>query len=125
MQPFSFFSLGSMLLVSIQEDIGDAEVSLMFDKLSRQVSEKKYRGVIVDLHNVEVVDSYMAGYLEDLAAALHLLHARMVVVGLSVPVVLTLIDFGIRLPGMEFALDVERAVAKLEEMIAPAEQDQP
>ena len=33
-----------MLLVSIQEDIGDVEVSRMFDSLSRQVSEKKIGG---------------------------------------------------------------------------------
>lgn len=117
MQPFSFFSLGTMLLVSIQEDIGDAEVARMFDDLSQQVSEKKFRGVIVDLHNVEVVDSYMAGYLREMAATLRLLHAHMVVVGLSVPVVLTLTDFGIRLTELEFALDVEKAVAKLEEKI--------
>ncbi|MBU0910843.1 MAG: anti-anti-sigma factor [Proteobacteria bacterium] len=115
MQPFSFFSLGTMLLVSIQEDIGDAEVSRMFDSLSRQVSEKKFLGVIVDLHNLEVVDSYMAGYLQDMAATLRLLHAHMVVVGLSVPVVMTLTDFGIRLSDLEFALDVEKAVSKLEE----------
>jgi rsbT antagonist protein RsbS len=115
MQPFSFFSLGTMLLVSIQEDIGDTEVSRMFDSLSKQVSEKKFRGVIVDLHNVEVIDSYMAGYLEDMATTLRLLHAHMVVVGLSVPVVMTLTDFGIPLSGLEFALDVEKAMAKLEE----------
>lgn len=117
MQPFSFFSLGPMLLVSIQEDIGDDEVSQMVASLSRQVSEKKIRGVIVDLQNVEVVDSYMAGHLQDMAAALRLLHAHMVVVGLSVPVVMTLTDFGIQLRGLEFALDVEKAVARLEELL--------
>jgi anti-anti-sigma regulatory factor len=113
MQPFSFFSLGSILLVSIQEDIGDVQVSRMFTSLSRLVSEKKIRGVIVDLNNVEVVDSYMAGHLRDMASALYLLNARMVVVGLSVPVVMTLTDFGIRLKDMEFALDVEKALAQL------------
>jgi len=117
MQPFSFFSLGTMLLVSIQEDIGDVEVARMFDNLSRQVSEKKIRGVIVDLQNVEVVDSYMAGYLQDMAAALRLLNAQMVVVGLSLPVVMTLTDFGILLSDLNFALDVEKAVAKLEELL--------
>ncbi len=121
MQPFSFFSLGAMLLVSIQEDIGDAEVSRMFDSLSRQVSEKKIRGVIVDLQNVEVVDSYMAGYLQDMAKTLRLLQAHMVVVGLSVPVVMTLTDFGILLSDLEFALDVEKAVAKLAEKMLTGE----
>lgn len=117
MQPFTFFSLGPMLLVSIQEDIGDDEVARMVAGLCRQVGEKKIRGVIVDLQNVEVVDSYMAGHLQNMAAGLRLLHARMVVVGLSVPVVMTLTDFGIRLSGLDFALDVEKAVARLEELL--------
>lgn len=88
-------------------------VSRMFASLSRLVNEKKIRGVIVDLKNVEVVDSYMAGHLRDMAATLYLLNARMVVVGLSVPVVMTLTDFGIMLKDMEFALDVEKALAQL------------
>jgi anti-anti-sigma regulatory factor len=115
MQPYSIFSLGSMLLVSIQEEIGDAGMSGLVDHLSRQVRAGHVRGVIVDLQHVEVMDSYMAGFLQTMARTLALQNARMVVVGLAVPVVMTLTAFGITLREMEFALDVEKAVAKLEE----------
>ena len=115
MQPYSFFSLGSMLLVSIQEDIGDAEMAGLVDSLARQVRAGNIRGVIVDLQHVEVMDSYMAGFLQTMARTLNLQNARMVVVGLAVPVVMTLTAFGITFKDMEFALDVEKAVAKLDE----------
>ena len=113
MQLFSRFLLGRTMLVSIQEEIGDVDVAQMIDTLSYQVKAKNIQGVIVDLQNVEVMDSYMASHLEDLAATLGLLNAEVVVVGLSVPVVMTLTDFGIKLAGLEFALDVEEALAKL------------
>lgn len=115
MQPYSFFSLGSMLLVSIQEEIGDVEMARLVDSLARQVRAGNIRGVIVDLQHVEVMDSYMAGFLQTMARTLNLQNARMVVVGLSVPVVMTLTAFGITLKDMEFALDVEKAVARLDE----------
>ena len=113
MQPFSVFSLGDVLLVSIQEEINDAEVSSLFDTVADKVRTSKSHGVILDLHDVEVVDSYLARNLQQMAASLKLMRAMVVVVGLAVPVVMTLLDFGIDLEGMEFALDVEQAMVRL------------
>lgn len=126
MQPYSLFSLGRFLLVSMQEEIGDIQIEEMFEDLTELVQRKGIRGVIVDLKDAEVLDTYFARHLETLSATLHLLNARVVVVGLSVPVVLTLTDFGIELTGLDFALDVEKAVVKLEEfsMAAEAEDDE-
>ena len=47
----------------------------------------------------------------------------MVVVGLSLPVVMTLKDFGILLSDLNFALVVEKAVAKLEELLHTNDMD--
>ena len=115
MQPFSVFSLGDVLLVSIQEEIDDAGVSSLFETIAGKVQASKAHGVILDLHDVEVVDSYLARNLQQLAASLRLMRAMVVVAGLAVPVVMTLLDFGIDLKGMEFALDVEQAMVRLQQ----------
>ncbi|MFP7753399.1 STAS domain-containing protein [Thermodesulfobacteriota bacterium B35] len=115
MQPFSLFSLGRVLLVSLEEDIDDAGIGELLTRVSSQVSGEAISGVIVDLHHFEVMDSHLARQLQALARMLRLLQARMVVVGLCVPVVMTLLDFGISLPEMEFALDVEQALVRLQE----------
>ncbi len=115
MQPFSLFSLGGVLLVSVEEDIDDAGIRELLARVSSRVSREAISGVIVDLHHFEVLDSHLARQLQALARVLHLLQARMVVVGLCVPVVMTLLDFGITLPEMEFALDVEQALVRLHE----------
>ncbi|HID97747.1 MAG TPA: STAS domain-containing protein [Thermodesulfobacteriaceae bacterium] len=113
MVPFSIFPLGDVLLVSIQEEIDDVSLASLLDLLGITVSQRRIRGVIVDLKDVDVVDSFLAEHLWSLASMLALLHAQTVIVGLSVPVVMTLLDFDIALKGVEFALDVEQALDKL------------
>lgn len=115
MQPFSIFSLGGVLLVSIEEEIDDKAIGAMLDLVSSTVNNRNLYGVIVDLQALEVMDSYLAGHLQQLARTLKLQHADMVVAGLSVPVVMTLLDFGIRLPDIIFALDVEQGLRRLQE----------
>ncbi|HEB69775.1 MAG TPA: STAS domain-containing protein [Desulfobulbus sp.] len=114
MQSFSTFSLGSVLLVSIEEDIEDREIRRLQDQVSEQVSEGRIDGVVLDLQGLEVMDSYFAEKLAELAAMLKLLQAKVVVAGLSVPVVMTLLDFDITLPGLDFALDAEQALFHLQ-----------
>ncbi len=111
---FAIFPLRSLLLVTIEEEIADIEVTHLLDQLCQQVQRGRVHGVIVDMQRVEVLDSYMAHHLETMAAALRLLDATMVVAGLSVPVVMTLVDFGIELVGLAFARDVEMAADMLE-----------
>jgi anti-anti-sigma factor len=114
-QPFSVFSLGGVLLVSIEEEIDDAAVARLLELVSETVNTHELYAVIVDLQALEVMDSFLAAHLEQLARTLKLQHADMVIAGLSVPVVMTLLDFGIQLPDLVFALDVEQALLRLEE----------
>jgi rsbT antagonist protein RsbS len=115
MASFSVFSLGGVLLVSIEEEIDDSSVADLLDLIAATVNRQGLHGVIVDLQALEVMDSYLASHLQQLARTLRLQHADMVVAGLSVPVVMALTDFGIRLPELDFALDVEQALVRLRE----------
>ncbi len=114
MKAFSLFSLGSVLLVSIDEEIEDHEIRLLQEQVSGLVGKGDTYGVVLDLGQLEVMDSYFAGKLEELAAMLKLLQAEVVVVGLSVPVVMTLLEFDIDLHELDFALDVEQALIRLQ-----------
>ena len=115
MKPFSVFSLGEVLLVSIEEEIDDSSVRVLLDLVSETVSKQELYGVIVDLQNLEVMDSFLADHLQGLARTLKLQDAALVIAGLAVPVVMTLLDFGIKLPDLSFALDVEQALLRLQE----------
>ncbi|MDD3553460.1 MAG: STAS domain-containing protein [Deltaproteobacteria bacterium] len=113
MEPFSTFSLEDILLVSIQEEIDDSSIEHLLHHLGKQVSKNKTRAVIIDMHDVEVMDTFLAEHIEELVSFLHMLRSRVVVAGIQVPVALTLTDFNIRLKNVEFALDVEQALARL------------
>ncbi|MDA8162054.1 MAG: hypothetical protein M0022_03990 [Desulfobacteraceae bacterium] len=114
MEAFSIFSFGDVLLLAVQEEIDDASINALTGLLGERVIEKKARAVVIDLHDVEIVDTFLAEHIQGLAAFLNLLRARVVVAGLTVPAVLTLLDFNIRLKGVDFALDVEQALARLD-----------
>jgi len=114
MQSFSLFSLGEILLVSIEEDIEDSEIQRLQQQISGLVDQGDVYGVILDLQSLEVMDTYFAEQLQGLARMLKLMQADVVVAGLSVPVVMTLLDFDISLPDLDFALDVEQAVHRLQ-----------
>lgn len=101
-----------VIMVTIQEEIDDSHISLLVDELSKKVHIRHVKHVIIDLHEVGAIDTYLAGEIEKLASMLYLLRASTTVAGLSVPVVLTLLDFGIRFEGVDFALDVEQALSK-------------
>jgi len=124
-EPFSVFSLGEILLVSIEEEIDDSSVRVLLDQISEIVSRKELYGVIVDLQSLEVVDSFLADHLQQLARTLKLQDAIMVIAGLAVPVVMTLLDFGIKLPDLVFALDVEQALLRLQEQGGYGEDNDP
>ncbi len=129
MIPFSIFPMRDVIMVSIQEEIDDRHVSRLVKELSNRVKSSHVRYVIIDLHDVEAVDTFLAGEIEKLAAMLYFLRASTIVVGLSVPVVLTLLDFGIKFQGVEFALDVEQALSRIggpqpfEEDLPPSSED--
>ena len=114
MQSFSLFSLGAILLVSIEEDIEDSAICRLQQQIGILVSQGDIYGVILDLQSLEVMDSYFAEQLQGLARMLKLMQADVVVAGLSVPVVMTLLDFDISLPDLDFALDVEQALGRLQ-----------
>lgn len=114
MQSFSLLSLGPVLLVSIEEDIEDGEIRLLQQQISEIVDQGEVYGVILDLQSLEVMDSYFAEHLQRLARTLKVMQAEVVVAGLSVPVVMTLLDFDISLPDLDFAFDVEQALHHLQ-----------
>ncbi len=113
MIPFSIFPMHDVIMVSIQEEIDDRYIAMLVQELSTMVQNIHVSHVVIDFHEVEAVDTYLAGEIEKLASTLSFLMADTIVVGLSVPVVLTLLDFGIRFHGVEFALDVEQALARI------------
>jgi rsbT antagonist protein RsbS len=105
--------LGSFLLASIQVELHDRLAIQFADDLTARVVDTHARGVLIDISTVDLVDSFMGRMLSDLAAALGVLDAATVIVGMQPAVAITLVELGLSLAGLRTAMDVEQGMAML------------
>ncbi len=110
---FSISALGPILLVKIEETIDDEGIKNLTETLSESIVKYKSKAVIIDLANVDILDSYLASHLESLAYTTKLLQAEVIISGLKGPTIITLLEFDIKIEGVNFALDVNHALDQL------------
>ncbi len=113
MTPHVFIPLGEVIIVAPPEDIDDEGVERLISKITIEAKARETKRIVMDLSSVEVVDTYLARRIERLARTLMPLDTSVIIAGLSVPVVLTLLDFDIHFEEVSFALDAEQAVFPL------------
>jgi rsbT antagonist protein RsbS len=114
-----------VLIVPIHTDVNDDGVIDFQDELTARVVAQQARGVVVDVSALDVVDSFMARVLNDTARMLRLLGADVVVCGVQPAVALTLVEMGRNLVDVATAFNLERALVKLDELMAASDRLQP
>jgi rsbT antagonist protein RsbS len=105
--------IGRFLLVSIQVDLDDELALGLQDDLTSAISRHRASGVLIDISSLEVVDSFIGRVLGQIASMSRILDARTVLVGMRPAVAITLVEMGVRMTGVETALDVDRGLALL------------
>jgi rsbT antagonist protein RsbS len=113
------------LIASIQTALDDRSVIEFQDDLLERISQSNATGVVVDITAVDLVDSFMARSLNDIAIAVHLLGAHMVIVGMQPAVAMTLVAMGLTVPNALMALNLEKGLKLLREKLAEATNHQP
>ncbi len=112
------------LIVPIQGAISDDVMAGLQHDVMHRIEEGDFRGLVVDVSGVEVLDSYLTRNLRDLAVTARLMGVAAVVSGLRPAVAITLVEMGLEIPGVHTALNLERALEMLyetqeEEALAP------
>ncbi|NIH78870.1 STAS domain-containing protein [Amycolatopsis viridis] len=118
-------SLNGVLLVTIQEELLDQSVAEFEQELTEKVVETRARGVLIDVSVLDIIDSFLARTLHDIAAITSLMAARTVVVGMRPAVAITLVELGLTLPGLDTALSVEEGLSLLAPGTGPARTARP
>ncbi|PDP86875.1 UDP-glucose 6-dehydrogenase [Glycomyces fuscus] len=103
--------LGGLLLVSIQGELPDEAAVDLQNDVTTAVADTGSRGLIIDISSLDMVDSFLARVLAEVAASSRLLAARTVLVGMRPAVAITLVELGLTLPGMDTARTVTEAAA--------------
>jgi rsbT antagonist protein RsbS len=110
MERIPILQMAEFLLVTIQVDMHDQLAMTLQDDLTRRIEKTGARGVLIDISSLEMVDSFIARMISNIAAMARILDAHTVVVGMQPAVAITLVELGLTLPGVRTALDVEKGM---------------
>ncbi len=105
--------LGDILISGLLSDLDDTTALEFTAELTTRISAEGIRGVILDISRLEIIDSFVARVLMELAATGRLLGARMIVAGMRPAVAITLSELGLQLTGVQTALNAEQAMELL------------
>ena len=112
-QGSSIVTVTGCIIVAIQDDLDDRAVLALQDRLVEEVGRVRARGVIIDVSDLEIVDTFAGRMLGNMAEMARLLNARTIVVGMRPAVAMTLVELGLLLEGVETALNADKAMAML------------
>jgi len=118
MEKIPILRMGKFLLVTIQVDMHDRLALRLQEDLTERIVAVRARGVLMDISSLEVVDSFIGRMISNIAAMASVLDAQTVVVGMQPAVAITLVELGLSLEGVRTALNVERGMALLNELVA-------
>jgi|SRR6185295_15753764 len=101
---------GDYLIAMIQAALSDAELVELRQKLVERTGQFRSRGVIVDVTALDVMDSFAARTLRDLAHMARLRGAETVIVGIQPEVAFAMAQLGLTLEGVATVLDLEEGL---------------
>src|SRR5215510_13858205 len=105
---------GSYLIASIQSALTDADLLQLRESVVEQVGKFRSMGVIVDVTALDVLDSFAARTLRDIAHMIRLRGAETIIVGIQPEVAFAMVRLGLTLEGVATSLDLEEGLAYLD-----------
>jgi rsbT antagonist protein RsbS len=111
--PVPILKQGDTLIASIQAALSDKDLVQLRDDLAAQVGKFRSRALIIDVTALDVLDSFAARTIRNIAHTARLRGAQTVVVGIQPDVAISMVQLGLTLEGVETALDLEEGLALL------------
>jgi rsbT antagonist protein RsbS len=108
---------GDYLIATVQAALSDAELVDLRQKLVERTGQLRTRGVIIDVTALDVLDSFAARTLRDLAHTARLRGAETVIVGIQPEVAFAMAQLGLTLEGVSAALDLEEGLQFLDQKV--------
>lgn len=112
---------GSYLIATVQAALSDRDLADLRDALVDRVGRFRSRGVIIDVTAMDVLDSYAARTLQELAQMVRLRGAATVIVGIQPEVAFAMVQLGLTLEQTATALDLEEGLSYLDATIRTME----
>ena len=108
---------GSYLIASIQSSPSDSEWREMGQQLAERVGKQRSRGVVVDVTVLELIDSFAARTLREIAQTVKLRGAEPVIFGIQPEVAFSIVQLGLALGDVPTELDLDEGLATLDAIL--------
>jgi rsbT antagonist protein RsbS len=108
--PASILSQGPNLIVSIHTALDDEQLTRLQRDLLDRVGIQRSRGILIDVAAVDVLDSFAARTLGNLAYMARLRGAETVIVGIAPEVAMAMVQMAVEMPLVRTALDLEEGL---------------
>ena len=120
--PIPVVALHGHVIVTVQGAPTDSQIAALREEICALVDARDAVGLAIDLSAVRELDSYLTRAIRDVAMLARLMGVATVVCGIRPAVAITLVDMGLELPGVQTAMNLERAVELLDELVAESER---
>ena len=101
------------LLATVQVALSDEDLLQFGEDLCRAVVRHRVGAAIIDVSALDVIDSFAARQLRNVANRTRLRGARTVLVGIQPDVAYGMVQLGLELQGVDTVLDLDDALAML------------
>lgn len=117
MTPIPIVPLQDYLLVTIHTEISDVLANKMLKDITEKLWDTASKGLIIDITSVKIVDSYIARILDKIGRMAKMMGCETVIVGMQPQVAMTLTEMGLEIEGVRSALNVDRGLELLDEIV--------
>src|SRR4029077_8042981 len=104
---------GSFLIATVQAALTDADLLQFRTALIHHVVRSRSQGIILDVTDLDVMDSFAARTIREIAQMIRLRGAETVIVGIQPEVAFAMVQLGWTMEGVATALDLDEGLEYL------------
>ncbi len=116
MSDIPILQIGKTVVVPIQTELDDLDARKMQEDILCKIEKIGAFGLVIDVSAVSIIDSFLGRILVDTSKMAKLMGAEAVIAGMKKEVVLTLIQLGLRMEGLNSALNLEDGLNLLQKL---------
>lgn len=105
---------GPFLIAPVQDGLTDGDLERLQHELAEKVGAFRSRGVVIDVSELDVLDSYSTRVLRNIASVTRLRGAELAICGIQPDVAYAMVQLGLDLDDVATALDLEEGLQILQ-----------
>lgn len=108
--------LGNILVATIQSALTDNDLITLQENLAHQAIQHRTKGVVIDITELDVIDSFATRTLRNIANILKLRGTQTIIVGMQPDVAFAMVQLGLSLFDVKTARDLDEGLALLTDL---------